>query len=130
MARENWETLHNSGETSATTVGTPVTNTTERTILTPGGIAAPVLLSGILVPGSIIRLTAAGIFSTTATPAITFSLVWGGSEEVLATTAAITVGTAAAERTWNAELILRLLTTGSEGKVLVRGRLHGIEARS
>jgi hypothetical protein len=119
MSRQTWE------ESLAWAVadGTAVANTTTETILFPN-ITIP---ANYLQDGRVLRLTAFGKLSTTATPTITFAVRWGGvSGTVLATTEAITTGSGVTNVNWSTECLIVTRSSGATGTLLVMGnaRVH------
>lgn len=115
MSRQTWEeTL-----AAATQDGTAVANTTTETVIFP-----PITLpANYNQDGRLLRLTAYGKLSTTATPTITFAIRYGGvSGTLLATTEAITNGSGVANVNWAISALIQVRTNGSTGTLMVIGR--------
>lgn len=114
MSRQFWnETL-----AWATADGTAVANTTTEAIIFPN-ITVP---ANFLQDGRILRLTAYGRHSTTATPTLTFALRWGGvTGTVVAQSGALTCGSGVTAAPWKVELTLQVRSNGSTGTVFVMG---------
>jgi hypothetical protein len=116
---QSWRAVLNSPGVGA---GTALANSTTLTDISP----APqlVLPANYLYVGQRLRITAYGIFSTTATPTLLLGGYYGGvAGTLLAATAANTTGTATA---WPWQLWLDILvkTTGSSGTVWCNGMVN------
>jgi hypothetical protein len=73
----------------------------------------------------LLKLTAFGKLSTTATPTMTWALRWGGAAgTLLATTEAITMGSGVANVNWRLEAFIQTRSNGAAGTLLVWGTLH------
>lgn len=114
MSRQFWaETV---GWTTAD--GTAVANTTTEAILFPN----QTIPGNYLQDGRILRITAYGRYSTTATPTLTFALRWGGvSGTVLAQSGALTGGSTVTNAPWKIELIVQVRSNGATGTVFAMG---------
>lgn len=114
MSRQYWsETI-----TWATADGTAIANTTTETIIFPN-ITIP---ANFLQDGRVLRLTAYGRHSTTATPTLTFRLRWGGvSGTVIAASGAITAGSGVSAAMWKLESLIQVRSNGSSGTVFAVG---------
>lgn len=119
MSRQFWsETL-----TWATASGTAVANTTTETILFPN-VTIP---ANYLQDGRILRLRLFGAYGTTSTPALTFTVRWGGvGGTVIAKSAANVMtsgvgGGASMTATWNADMVIQVRSNGSAGTLMTNG---------
>ena len=102
----------------STADGTAVANTTTETIIFPN-VTIP---ANYMSDGRLLRITASGKLSTTATPTITFALRWGGvSGTLLATTEAITNGSGVTNVNWSLNCRVQTRVNGSSGSLLVMG---------
>lgn len=113
-----WESLLNSPQPTA--AGTALASSTTLTDIS----VAPqfVLPANFLQPGSALRLTAFGVFSTTATPTLLLGFYYGGVAGVaLAATGAITTGSGVTNVPWRLELTTTVRTTGSSGTAMSQG---------
>lgn len=105
--------------------GTALATSTTLTKISP----APdyVLPSGLLIPGSVLRLTAAGRFSTTGTPTLLLGFYYGDVSGVaLATTGALTTASGAANLTWRFEALMVVRSIGAAGTAMTIGEAGGI----
>lgn len=103
--------------------GTPLATSTTLTDISP--LPPIVLPAGILELGSIIRLRAAGQFSTTGTPTLLLGFYLGGVAGVaLAATAATTTGSGAAAWPWMMQYQGRVRAVGTAGSIVGQGNLH------
>lgn len=114
MSKQHWnETLF-----WLTQDGTPVANTTTETIIFPN-VTIP---ANYMQDGRVLRVSAYGKLSTTATPTITFALRWGGVGGVLlATSEAITCASGAANTNWSIKFFIQTRSNGATGTLLVMG---------
>lgn len=81
------------------------------------------LPANLLDVGQVLRLTAFGVFSTTATPTLTMGFYYGAvAGTALAATGAITTGTAT-NWLWRMEYEGRVRTTGATGTIMGAGFL-------
>jgi hypothetical protein len=122
---QTYESLANFGFNGPIADGTPLANSAALTSITP----APdfVLPANFLVPGNVIKLTAAGRFSTSGTPTLLIGAYYGGVAGVaLATTGALTTLSGAANSSWEVEIVLAVRSQGSSGTVMAIGKAFGI----
>lgn len=117
MSRQFWnETL-----AWATADGTAIANSTTETIIFPN-ITIP---ANMLQDGRIIRLTAYGRYSSTATPTLTFRARWGGvAGTVLSASGAVTVGSGVTAGMWRMEIVIQVRANGSTGSVFSMGEVE------
>jgi hypothetical protein len=129
--QQTWQVLKNAYLPSATSAGEAHASSTLWGPISPAGDF--VFPAGYFLPGLIFRITAAGLYSTTGTPALTLQLstehlaepeVEPEPERELAKTAALTTVSGAAERTWHLEAIIRVLPTTDH--LLTRGFVAGL----
>lgn len=114
MSRQSWAELLG----AATADGTAIANTTTEAIIFPN-ITIP---ANYLQDGRVVRITAYGRHSTTATPTLTFALRLGGvSGTVVAQSGALTCGSGVTAAPWKVELLLTVRSNGSTGTVFVQG---------
>lgn len=80
-----------------------------------------------LVPGSVIRLTAFGTFSTTGTPTLLLGFYYGGvAGTALAATTAVTMGSGVTNVPWRMEYQGIVRSVGSSGTIMGQGVVwHG-----
>lgn len=103
----------------ATADGTAIANTTTETIIFPN----VVIPANYMQDGRVLRVTASGRYSTTATPTLVFALRWGGvAGTVIAQTAAQTTATVTAAQ-WFLEALIQTRSNGATGTVFVQGQL-------
>jgi len=122
MSRQFWnETL-----TWATAAGTAIANSTTETILFPN-VTVP---ANYLQDGRCLRLRAFGAYGTTATPALTLALRWGGvAGTVIAksfanvTTSAVGGG-ASMTAMWSFEAIIQVRSNGATGTLMTNGEAN------
>lgn len=119
MSRQYWsETL-----AWATASGTAIASSTTETILFPN-VTIP---ANYLQDGRALRLRAFGAYGTTATPALTFTVRWGGvSGTVIAKSAAMVTtsgvgGGASMTATWELEVVIQTRSNGSAGTLMTNG---------
>lgn len=119
MSRQFWsETL-----TWATASGTAIAASTTETILFPN-VTIP---ANYLQDGRCLRLRAFGAYGTTATPALTIALRWGGVSGTVISKSAANVmtsgvgGGASMTATWNLEIIIQTRSNGSSGTLMSNG---------
>lgn len=136
MAHQSWEILGNSEQYSGMNSGvayatktltsvSPGANTTEA-----GAFAFP---ADSLVPGQLIRVTAAGTLSHKAEAAnLTFAVYYGGTAgKALASTAATAMGASAlTTQCWRLETITRIISVGEKGKAITQGYVMGLGEKS
>lgn len=114
MPRQYWE----EALAWATADGTAVANSTTETIVFPN-VTVP---ANYLQDGRILRVTAYGRHSTTATPTLTFRLRWGGvAGTVIAASGAMVTGTTVTNAMWKVEAIIQVRSNGSTGTVFTVG---------
>lgn len=102
----------------ATADGTAIANTTTETIIFPN----TTFPANYMADGRLLRLTAFGRHSTTATPTLTFRLRWGGvGGTVLAASGAITTGSTVTAGMWMVYLLIQTRANGSSGTLFVTG---------
>ena len=78
-----------------------------------------------LVPGSVIRLTAFGVLSTTGTPTILLGFYYGGvAGTALAATTAITTGSGVTNVPWRMEYQGIVRSVGASGTIMGAGEVH------
>ena len=121
MPMMTWESLLNSPQ--ATAAGTALASSTTLTDISP----APqfVLPANFLQAGSALRLTAFGVFSTTATPTLLLGFYYGGVAGVaLAASAAITTGSGVTNVPWRLEATTTVRSVGSSGTAMTHGILN------
>lgn len=117
MPAQFWEAVLNSpgnGAGAAYNTSTTITDVS----------AAPqlVLPANFMYPGQSFRLTAFGVFSTTATPTLRLGFYYGGVAGVaLADTGAITTGSGVANVPWRLELTSTVRTVGATGTIISQG---------
>lgn len=103
----------------ATADGTAIANSTTETIIFPN-VTIP---ANYMQDGRVLRVTAYGRYSSTATPTLTFRFRWGGvSGTVLAASGAITVGATVTNGIWHVEAIIQTRSNGSTGTLFAMGR--------
>lgn len=80
-----------------------------------------------LVPGSVIRLTAFGTFSTTGTPTLLLGFYYGGvAGTALAATTAVTMGSGVTNVPWRMEWQGIVRSVGASGTIMGQGIVaHG-----
>jgi hypothetical protein len=120
MSRQFWMELL----AWATATATAIANSTTETVLFPN-VTIP---ANYLQDGRALRLSANGSYGTTATPALTFTVRWGGvAGTVLAKSAANVLtsgvgGGASMTALWNAEATLQTRGNGSSGSLFTNGQ--------
>jgi hypothetical protein len=115
---QSWQALLNAP--AAVASGTALANSTTLTDISP----TPQLVLGanFLTPGAVLRLTAAGVFSNTATPTLLLGFYLGGVAGVaMATTGAVTTTTGATNWSWRLEGTFTVRSTGSAGTLFGQG---------
>lgn len=122
MPLMTWEALLNSPQPTA--AGTALANSTT---LTDISVAPQFMLpANFLLPGSALKFTAFGVFSTTATPTLLLGVYYGGvAGTALATTGAVTTGSGVTNVPWRLELTTTVWTPGSTGTANSQG-LYGM----
>lgn len=105
----------------ATADGTAVANTVTETIIFPN-VTIP---ANYMQDGRVIRGTAYGKLSTTATPTLIFRLRWGGvSGTVLMLSETLTMGSGVASVNWALDFTIQSRSNGSSGSLLAMGKLE------
>lgn len=114
MSRQFWaETV-----SWATASGSPVANTTTETILFPN-VTIP---ANYMQDGRLLKVTALGQYSTTATPTGQILLRWGGvAGTLICKTVAVTLGSGVTAAMWSAEIWVQTRSNGSAGTVMGNG---------
>lgn len=132
---ETWIKVGNAFIPSGNKTGTAYANSTALTDVSPGAGTAGLAFSigqdyPVLKIGSLVRVTAAGIFSTEGAPKLKLGLYWGGVAGVaLAETVEVTCPTTT-NAVWTLNATIRILETGTSGKASTLGTVTGIEAVS
>lgn len=121
MSRQFWsETI-----AWATASGTAIASSTTETILFPN-VTIP---ANYLQDGRTLRLRAFGSYGTTATPALTFAIRWGGvAGTVLSKTGAMVTtsavgGGASMTAPWALEALIQTRSNGSSGSLMTNGEV-------
>lgn len=119
MSRQYWsETV-----SWATASGTAIATSTTETILFPN-VTVP---ANFLQDGRVLRIRAFGAYGTTATPALTFALRWGGvAGTVIAKSGAMVTtsgvgGGASMTAPWSLEALIQVRSNGATGTVMTMG---------
>ena len=100
--------------------GTALANSITLTAISP--LPDVTIPANFLFAGSRLRITAAGRYSTTATPTLNWGIYYGGVGGVAAgVTGAITMPTTVTNLTWTLDATLTVRTAGSTGTGLVTG---------
>jgi len=122
MPMMNWAQLLNSPTSVAD--GTALANSVTLTDINPSGAGGSwTVPANFDTNGSVFRLTAWGVFSTTSTPTLSLGFYLGGvAGAALLTTGAITTGTTLTNVPWLVEAIVVIRTTGATGSAKSRGR--------
>lgn len=120
MPGMSWQALLNSPNPVAS--GTALASSTTLTDISQ---SPPVVLpANMLVPGSVLRFTAFGRFSTTGTPTLLLGVYYGGVAGVaLAASTAITTGSGVANVPFRIELQTTIRAIGSAGSAFSQGFL-------
>lgn len=114
----------------ATAIGANFNTFTTRQFVDP--LPTPIIPANTLRPGSRIKIEAEGEFSTTGTPTLALGVAFGipgatgslGTAVVLAESAAITTGSAAASWPWRLEYRGIVTATGTAGSITGHGDLE------
>lgn len=86
--------------------------------------AFPIIPGGTLVPGTMIRVEAGGVFSNTGTPTLAIGLYYGlVAGTALAVTTTITTTTGATNWPWRFYYWGRVTNTGTSGSIMGHGEL-------
>lgn len=120
---QTWESLLNGP--AQVTAGTALASSVTLTDVSPTPNA--VIAANSLVPGSVIRLTAFGVLSTTGTPTLLLGFYYGGVAGVaLAATTAVTMGSGVTNVPWRMEYQGIVRSVGSSGTIMGQGVVwHG-----
>lgn len=114
MSRQTWQELL----AWLTADATAVANTTTETVVVPN-VNIP---ANYMADGRVLRARVFGKLSTTGTPTITFAVRWGGvAGTLLATTEAITNGSAVTNVNWELDIYIQTRSNGATGTLLVWG---------
>lgn len=119
MSRQNWSEQMLTSQSA----GTAIATSTTETILIPNTTIPANFMSG----DRTVRVRAYGAYGTTATPALTFALRWGGvSGTVIAKTGAMVTtsgvgGGASMTATWSLEATIQVRSSGSAGTLFTMG---------
>ncbi len=117
MALQRWMQAYAWSETS----GTAIANTVTETIIFPD---VTVRANDINYVGAKLRLTAAGQYSSTVTPTLTFSMRWGGvAGTLICKSPAITVGSSVTAALWYLQALLEVRSSGSSGTIIGDGQV-------
>lgn len=134
MATPAFESLANANQHNQTNTGSALATSVTLTDISPGGNTlgqAFQLQPEQLYPGQMLRFTAAGIYSTTATPTLLLGLYYGGVAGVaLAATAATTTASGVSNGTWTLSAMARVISVGTTGSISTIGSVLGIAATS
>ncbi len=119
MSRQAWS------ETLAwmTADATALANTTTEGVIVPN-VTIP---ANYMADGRVLRARVFGKLSTTGTPTMTFAVRWGGAAgTLLATTEALTMGSAVTNVNFELEIYIQCRSNGATGTLLVWGtcRVH------
>lgn len=121
MASQTWETLLNvdQSQIAGTAYASSVTLTD---VSPPPQLTLP---ANYLQKGSVLRVTAAGTFSNTATPTLLLGVYYGGvAGTALAATGATTTTTGATNWPFILEYEGIVRTTGTSGTIMGSGRVY------
>ncbi len=105
--------------------GGPIANTATITDLSP--VPQLTLPANYLYAGQILRVTASGRVSTSATPTLNLGVYYGAvAGTALGTTGAITTTSGVTNVTWNLEARIVIRLVGSSGTAMTTGWVNGI----
>lgn len=122
---QTWEASLSAGMHIAD--GAALANSTTLTDISPTPIVT--LGANSLLPGSKLRVTAYGRFSTTGTPTLLLGAYYGAvAGTALATTGALTTASGVTNLTWKFQVIISVRTIGSSGTAIAIGEAAGITA--
>lgn len=127
MPAQFWTSLLNSP--AATGDGTALASSTSLTAISPSSSTSPdfVLPANWLYSGQVLRVSAAGRFSTTGTPTLLLGAYFGGVGGVaLATTGAVTTASGAANLTWTFRADIVVRSIGTSGTAMATGYAAGL----
>lgn len=114
----SWNTLLNVGNTRS--AGAALANSAVAGDISP--LPQLVLPANFLTDTSVLRVTASGLFSTTATPTLILGVYYGGvAGTKLAATGATTTASGAVNLPWRLEATTTVRTIGSTGTVMTTG---------
>ena len=118
---QTWESLLNGPAQVA--AGTAYASSVTLTDVSP--LPNTAIGANSLVPGSVIRLTAFGTFSTTGTPTLLLGFYYGGvAGTALAATTAITTGSGVTNVPWRMEWQGIVRSAGASGTIMGAGEVH------
>lgn len=122
MAVQFWETIlppFHIADGSALATSTTLTDISPTPNIT--------LPANLLLPGTTLKFTAAGRFSTTGTPTLLIGFYYGAVAGVaLCATSAVTTPSGVTNQTWRATAEVRVRTIGSSGTALAIGVAENI----
>lgn len=102
--------------------GTALANSTTLTSISP--VPDYTIPAGLLTVGSSFRVTAHGVFSTTATPTLLIGLYYGGvAGTALVASSAITTASSVTSVPWHLEYVFTCRATGTSGSLFGHGWL-------
>lgn len=108
------------GLINTSSAGSPLASSTTLTDVSPTPIYT--LPAGTLVAGSVMRFTAFGVLSTTATPTILLGIYYGGvAGTALVTTGAITTGSGVTNVPWRIQCETFVRTAGTSATMMTQG---------
>lgn len=117
MPGMTWESLLNSPQPTAD--GTALASSVTLTDISPVNPTVT-LPANFQYPGSAFKLTAFGIFSTTATPTLLLGFYYGGvAGTAIVTSGAITTGSGVTNVPWHMEAYLTVRSVGATGTLKV-----------
>lgn len=131
MAMQTWETLVNAYQTSGASSGAAYNTSETLTDISPGGKEpgqALTIAGSFLVPGNILRYTAAGVFSTAAAskPLITVGLYYGGVAGTALASIKLETPEGVTNVPWRMEATSRVVSAGKTGKLMTQGLVYGL----
>src|SRR5215471_12110267 len=119
MPGMTWEALLNSPQPTAD--GTALASSVTLTDISPVNPTVT-LPANFQYPGTAFKLTAFGIFSTTATPTLLLGFYYGGvAGTALVTSGAITTGSGVTNVPWHMEAYLTVRSVGATGTIKIHG---------
>lgn len=123
MTIQTWESLLNGPAQVA--AGSAYASSVTLTDVSP--LPHTAIAANSLVPGSVIRLTAFGVLSTTGTPTLLLGFYYGGVAGVaLAATTAVTMGSGVTNVPWRMEWMGVVRSVGATGTIMGQGIVwHG-----
>lgn len=120
MPNQGWVALLNPIQVANLPAAVALANSTTLTDISPGGAAnaSYIQAANTLQVGTPLRVTAAGVFSTTGTPNLTIGLYYGGvAGVVLAAIAPTATASAAANFQWRLEWTGTVRSVGTAGSI-------------